>query len=57
MAMTNRSLAERIETVFLMPSLDYSFTSSSLIKEIARNGGDVSAFLPDIVVASLRNKT
>lgn len=56
MALTNRTLAPDIETFFLMPSLDYSFTSSSLIKEILRNGGDVSSFLPALVIERLRDK-
>ena len=54
MAMTNRHLAPQVETVFVMPSLQYSFVSSSLIKEVVRNGGDVSTFLPPDIEAALR---
>ncbi|MFQ5506079.1 MAG: pantetheine-phosphate adenylyltransferase [Planctomycetota bacterium] len=56
MALTNRRLAGEIETLFLMPSLDYTYTSSSLIKEILANGGDVSPFLPAIVIERLEEK-
>jgi pantetheine-phosphate adenylyltransferase len=49
MALTNRRMAESVETVFLMPSEKYSFLSSTLIKEIARLGGDLSSFVPPCV--------
>jgi pantetheine-phosphate adenylyltransferase len=45
MALTNQKLKGEIETVFLMPSEKYSYVSSTLVKEIARFGGDVSAFV------------
>ncbi len=45
MAMTNRSLLFSVDTVFMMPSLCFSFTSSRLIKEIISSGGDVSEFV------------
>jgi pantetheine-phosphate adenylyltransferase len=45
MALTNRHLNQGVETVFVMPSVQYSYVSSSLIKEIVRNGGDVTSFL------------
>ena len=54
MALTNRHLAPDIETVFVMPSVQYSYVSSSLIREIVRNGGDVSGFLPSSVEQRLR---
>ncbi len=56
MALTNRSLAPGIETCFLMPSLEYSFTSSSLAKEVLRAGGDASSFLPQEVIESLQGR-
>ncbi len=56
MALTNRELAPEIETLFLMPSLEYTFTSSSLMKEILACGGDVSAFLPPEVLEVLRDR-
>jgi len=40
----NRKLNERIETIFMMPKDTYTFLSSRIVKEIARLGGDVSAF-------------
>jgi pantetheine-phosphate adenylyltransferase len=46
MAMMNRELSSACETVFLMPSPGYSFVSSTMIREIARLGGDVRAFVP-----------
>jgi pantetheine-phosphate adenylyltransferase len=54
MALTNRKICSDIETVFLMPSEHYSYLSSRIIKEIVALGGDVSAFVPDIVAAMLR---
>ena len=56
MALTNRHLAPAIETVFVMPSVQYSYVSSSLIREIVRNGGDVSSFLPSSVERRLRER-
>lgn len=56
MALTNRRLAPEIETLFLMPSLEFTYTSSSLIKEILANGGDVSPFLHPIVIERLEEK-
>ena len=49
----NRHLGPEIETVFMTPSERYAFISSSLIREIARLGGDVSAFVPETVKAAL----
>ena len=46
MALMNRRLCDTIETVFFVTSLDYLYLSSSLVREIARNGGDVSLFVP-----------
>ena len=56
MAMMNRTLSERCETVFLMPKPAYSFLSSRMIKEIAMFGGDVSHFVPPPVAAALERK-
>ena len=56
MALTNRHLAADIETVFVMPSAQYSFVSSSLIRQIVSNGGDVSGFLPPSVEQRLRER-
>lgn len=46
MALHNRAMAPEIETLFLAPSVDYSFLSSTLVREIAARGGDVSAYVP-----------
>jgi len=56
MALTNRHLQPRIETVFVMPSVEYSFVSSSLIKDIVKNGGDVAHFVPPAVERRLRER-
>lgn len=56
LALTNRHLRPDIETVFVMPSVEYSFVSSSLIKDIVKNGGDVGHFLPKEVEQSLRDR-
>jgi len=52
----NRKLNERIETIFMMPKDTYTFLSSRIVKEIARLGGDVSAFVPPQVRAALIKK-
>ncbi len=49
----NRKLSKEIETVFLTPSEDSMFISSTLVKEIASLGGDVSKFVPSGVIAAL----
>lgn len=56
MALTNRKLAPEIDTTFLMTALEYGFVSSSLAKEVAQFGGDVSAMLPAPVAAALRER-
>ena len=52
----NRHLGPEIETVFMTPSERYAFISSSLIREISKLGGDVSAFVPEAVQAALSQK-
>src|ERR1041384_4624658 len=56
LALMNRKLNERIETIFMMPKETYTFLSSRMVKEIARLGGDVSSFLPAHVADALREK-
>ncbi|MCW5559657.1 MAG: pantetheine-phosphate adenylyltransferase [Verrucomicrobiae bacterium] len=56
LALMNRKLNERVETLFLTPKDTYTFVSSRLVKEIARLGGDVTPFVPDNVVRALRMK-
>ena len=55
-ALTNRRLAEDIETVYLMPSERHSFVSSSLLKEVAGLGADISSFVPSAVEGHLKNR-
>ena len=56
MALMNRKLADSIETLFLMPRGAYTYLSSTIIKEIGRLGGDVSAFVPPVVQEAMRQK-
>lgn len=56
LALGNRRLSKDIETVFLMTSYNYSYLSSSLIKEIALNGGDIKGLVPDNVKEALENR-
>lgn len=56
MALTNRKLAPEIETLFLMPNEDYSYVSSSTVREVAQFGGDPSLFVPAPVRAALARK-
>lgn len=56
MALMNRKLNRDVQTVFLMTGLSWIFTSSSIIKEAARFGGDVSDMVPAIVNRKLRDK-
>lgn len=55
MALMNRKLSDTIETVFLMPSEEYSYLTSSLIKEVASYGGEVKDLVPSIVSRRLRD--
>jgi pantetheine-phosphate adenylyltransferase len=54
MALMNRHLEPKVETIFVMPKESYSYTSSSLVKQIAKLGGDVSKFVPTNVAKALR---
>jgi pantetheine-phosphate adenylyltransferase len=56
LALMNRKLNERVETIFMMPKESYTFLSSRIIKEIARLGGDVGTFVPSHVQAALNKK-
>ncbi len=56
MAMMNRNLRENIATVFLMPHEKYIYLNSSIIKEVASYGEDISHLVPDIVVQKLKEK-
>ena len=56
LALMNRKLNEKIETIFMMPKDTYTFLSSRIIKEIAQLGGDISAFVPVHVRTALVEK-
>ena len=54
MALMNRKLSDTIETVFLMPSEEYSYLTSSIVKEVASYGGEVKDLVPSIVSKRLK---
>lgn len=54
MALVNRKLAENVETVFLMPSEEYSYLSSTIIKDVAMHGGSLTDFLHPEVARQLQ---
>jgi pantetheine-phosphate adenylyltransferase len=56
MALTNRRLSLDVETVFLMPSENYAFLSSTLLKEAAALGADISQFVPKFVEGPLKER-
>jgi pantetheine-phosphate adenylyltransferase len=56
MALMNRRLNREVETVFLMPSEEYTYLDSSIVREIASTGGDVSSFVPGVVAEALKSK-
>jgi len=56
MALTNRKLAPDIETMFLMHNEEFSYISSSMVREIAALGGAVEQFVPAPVAAALKKK-
>jgi pantetheine-phosphate adenylyltransferase len=56
MALMNRQLWPDIETIFLAPDLQHSFLSASLVREIASLGGDVTEFVPPLVLKHLKKK-
>ncbi len=56
MALMNRKLADEIDTVFLMPNEKFTYLNSTIVKEVAKLQGDVSAFVSPSVLARLRRK-
>ncbi|QSR88337.1 pantetheine-phosphate adenylyltransferase [Methylacidiphilum caldifontis] len=56
LALMNRRLKPEIETIFLMPEDNHIYLSSSLVKEISRLGGEISAFVPEVVMQALQQK-
>jgi pantetheine-phosphate adenylyltransferase len=56
LALMNRRLDERVETLFMTPKDTFTFVSSRLVKEIARLGGDVTPFVPPVVAEALKRR-
>ena len=56
MAQTNHKMEPEIETIFLTTSLDYSYLSSTTVKEVAAFGGDISQFVPEFVADCMKEK-
>ncbi|OAV32617.1 Phosphopantetheine adenylyltransferase [Moraxella catarrhalis] len=56
LANMNRSLDDDFEAVFLTPSQEYSFISSTLVREVAKLGGDVSKFVPESALMAFEQK-
>lgn len=56
MSQTNHKLEPNVETMFLTTSIEYSYLSSTTVKEIAAFGGDISQFVPEAVAAELKKK-
>ncbi|HKN65039.1 MAG TPA: pantetheine-phosphate adenylyltransferase [Gemmatimonadaceae bacterium] len=56
MALMNRHLSPRLETVFMVPSLDTTYISASLVREVARFGGEITDLVHPAVAAALREK-
>lgn len=54
LALMNRHLEPKVETIFVMPNESYSYTSSTLVKQVAMLGGDVTKFVPAPVAQALR---
>lgn len=57
MALTNRKLYDGVETVFLTTTAEHMYLSSSLVKEVARLGGDISEFVPPMILQDILDKT
>lgn len=56
MALVNKKMNSEIETLFMVSSSKYAYLSSSIVKEVAMFGGNVSCFVPDVVEQALKNK-
>jgi pantetheine-phosphate adenylyltransferase len=57
MALMNRHLSPKLETVYMVPSLDTTYISASLVREIARYGGDLSSLVHPAVADALRRRS
>ena len=56
MAQTNHKLSPKVETVFLTTSLEYAYLSSTVVKEVAYFGGDISQFVPENVKRMIQDQ-
>lgn len=56
MALANRKLNSNLDTIFLMTEQRYLFLSSTIVRDIARHGGDISGFVPEEICADIMNK-
>ncbi|MDR3012144.1 MAG: pantetheine-phosphate adenylyltransferase [Chitinispirillales bacterium] len=56
MAFTNRNMLASAETVFFMPSAEYTYLNSTLVRQLAEHGGDISGFVPEFVKKKLLEK-
>lgn len=56
MTQTNHKLEPDVETLFLTTSIEYSFLSSTTVKEVAAFGGDITQFVPEVVVKAIEEK-
>jgi pantetheine-phosphate adenylyltransferase len=54
MALMNRELSSEVETIFMIPAVEYTFVSSRLVKEVFRLGGDITRLVPPLVLEKLR---
>ena len=54
MALMNRELSAQVETIFMLPAVEYTYVSSRLVKEVFRLGGDVAHLVPPLVLEALR---
>jgi len=56
MALLNKQLSPDVETIFMTANMEYSYLSSSIVKEVARYGGDVSGLVPDCIIEDITKK-
>jgi len=56
MALMNRRLVKDVETVFLMPALSWVYLSSTIVKDVARHGGDIAGLVPIHVELAIKKK-
>ena len=56
MSQTNQKIEPEIETLFLTTSLEFSFLSSTTVKEVASYGGDITQFVPEVIVKKIKEK-